>query len=193
MKYGYARVSTEGQMLESQVHELLGAGVDKIYKEKYTGSTIYRPVFEKLLKKLRPHDVLVVTKLDRFARNTHEALEVMQVLFDRQIAIYILNIGLIDETPTGKLIFTVFSAFAQFERDMIFTRTQDGKKYARATNPNYREGRKPVYSDEQIETAYKWRIYGNTFREVSKRSGISVATLKRRFAMLHPKSKHSKM
>lgn len=91
MKYGYARVSTEGQMLESQVHELLGAGVDKIYKEKYTGSTIYRPVFEKLLQKLRPHDVLVVTKLDRFARNTHEALEVMQVLFDRQIAIYIVS------------------------------------------------------------------------------------------------------
>ncbi len=71
MKYGYARVSTEGQMLESQVQDLLEAGVDKIYKEKYTGSTIYRPVFEKLLKKLRPHDVLVVTKLDRFARNTH--------------------------------------------------------------------------------------------------------------------------
>ena len=180
-------------MLESQVQELLNAGVDKIYKEKYTGTTIYRPVFEKLLKKLKPRDVLVVTKLDRFARNTHEALEVMQSLFDRQVAVYILNVGLIDETPTGKLIFTVFSAFAQFERDMILTRTQEGKKYAREHNPNYKEGRKRTYSDAQIENAYKWKTCGNTFREVSKRSGISVSTLKRRFAMLHPNNHHSKM
>lgn len=193
MKYGYARVSTEGQMLENQVQELLEAGVDKIYKEKYTGATIYRPVFEKLLKRLKPQDVLVVTKLDRFARNTHEALEVMQVLFDRQVSVHILNVGLIDETPTGKLIFTVFSAFAQFERDMILTRTQEGKKYAREHNPNYREGRKRIYSDAQIEDAYKWKLYGKTFREVSKGSGISVATLKRRFAMLHPINKHSSM
>ncbi|MDP0528311.1 recombinase family protein [Lacticaseibacillus paracasei] len=191
MKYGYARVNTEGQMFEGQEQELLRAGVDKIYKEKYTGSTIYRPVFEKLLKKLKPHDVLVVTKLDKFSRNAHEALEVMQVLSDRQIAVHVLNVGLIDETPTGKLILTVFSALAQFERDMIFARTQEGKKYARKHNPNYREGRKRVYSDRQIEDAYKWRVYGNTFREVSKRSGISVATLKRRFAMLHPNYKHS--
>lgn len=192
MKYGYVRIITEGQMIEDQVQALLDAGVDIIYKEKDTREATYRPVFEKLLNTLGPQDVLVVTKFSGFARNTHEALEVMQVLFDRKVAINILDVGLVDETPTGKLIFTVFSAFVKFEREMILTRTQEGKKYAREHNPNYREGRKRIYSDAQIESAYKWKTCGKTFREVSTISGISVATLKRRFAMLHLNSKSSK-
>jgi DNA invertase Pin-like site-specific DNA recombinase len=192
MKYGYVRIIAKGQMIEDQVQELLDAGVDIIYKEKYTGKTTYRPVFEKLLNTLRPQDILVVTKFSGFARNTHEALEVMQLLFDRKVAINILDVGLVDETPTGKLIFTVFSAFAQFEREIIRTRTQEGKKYAREHNPNYREGRKRIYSDAQIENAYKLKVHGKPFREISKISGISVATLKRRFAMLHLNNKRSK-
>jgi DNA invertase Pin-like site-specific DNA recombinase len=192
MKYGYVRIIAKGQMIEDQVQELLDAGVDIIYKEKYTGEATYRPVFEKLLNTLRPQDILVVTKFSGFARNTHEALEVMQLLFDRKVAINILDVGLVDETPTGKLIFTVFSAFAQFEREIIRTRTQEGKKYAREHNPNYREGRKRIYSDAQIENAYKLKVHGKPFREISKISGISVATLKRRFAMLHLNNKRSK-
>lgn len=127
MKYGYVRIIAEGQMIEDQVQALLGAGVDIIYKEKYTSEATYRPVFERLLNTLGPQDVIVVTKFSGFARNTHEALEVMQVLFNRKVAINILDVGLVDETPTGKLIFTVFSAFAKFEREMILTRTQEGK------------------------------------------------------------------
>jgi len=192
MKYGYVRIIAKGQMIEDQVQELLDAGVDIIYKEKYTGEATHRPVFEKLLNTLRPQDILVVTKFSGFARNTHEALEVMQLLFDRKVAINILDVGLVDETPTGKLIFTVFSAFAQFEREIIRTRTQEGKKYAREHNPNYREGRKRIYSDAQIENAYKLKAHGKSFREISKISGISVATLKRRFAMLHLNNKRSK-
>lgn len=127
MRYGYARVSTEGQRLESQIEELRRAGVDEIYQEKYTGTTTGRPVFKQLLSKLQFGDILVVTKLDRFARNTREALDVMQTLFDHHVGIHILNVGLIDETPTGKLIFTVFSAFAQFERDLIISGHKKGK------------------------------------------------------------------
>ena len=138
MNYGYARVSTGSQHLETQVLQLTQSGVDKIYQEKFTGTTTERPIFEILLSKLAPQDTLTVTKLDRFARNTKEALELMHLLFDRHIAINILNLGLIDESPTGKLVFTIFSAFAQFERDLIITRTQEGKAFARMHNKNFR-------------------------------------------------------
>lgn len=79
----------------------------------------------------------MVTKLDRFARNTTETIQVVQKLFNSQIAVHILNIGIIEDTPTGRLIFNVFSAFAEFERDMIVTRTQEGKMYARMHNFNF--------------------------------------------------------
>lgn len=143
MKYGYARVSTSDQKLENQIDLLKSAGADKIFQEKYTGTTTQRPEFQKLLNELKVNDTLIVTKLDRFARNTTEALELIQKLFKQNIKVNILNMGVIDNTPTGQLIFTIFSAFAQFERDMIVTRTQEGKMYAKAHDPNFREGRPP--------------------------------------------------
>ena len=82
----------------------------------------------------------MVTKLDRFARNTVEAVQVVQKLFNSQFAVHILNIGIIEDTPTCCLTFNVFSTFAEFERDMIVTRTQEGKMYAKMHNPNFREG-----------------------------------------------------
>lgn len=85
--------------------------------------------------------MLIVTKLDRFARNTREALEIIQYLFQNDIKVHILNMGIIDNTPTGQLIFTIFSAFAQFERDMIVNRTGEGKKYAKDNDPAFKEGR----------------------------------------------------
>lgn len=188
MKYGYARVSTEGQHLETQIEALKQSGIEKIYTEKYTGTTTNRPVFDKLLKDLRAKDVLVVTKLDRFARNTHEALEVMQTLFDRHVAIHILNLGLIDESPTGKLIFTIFSAFAQFERDLIVTRTQEGKAYARMHNPNFKEGRREQYTDTEIINAYNMHCQDITYKRVSAQAGISISTLKRRIKKLDLKN-----
>ncbi|MDN6967408.1 recombinase family protein [Oenococcus sp. UCMA 17063] len=128
MGYGYARVSTGAQKLETQLVLLKQAGVDKIYQEKFTNTTTDRPEFVKLLDQLQTDDTLIVTKLDRFARNTREALKVIQQLFKRAVRINILNLGSIDNSPADQLIFTLFSAFAQFERDMIVTRTQEGKK-----------------------------------------------------------------
>ena len=77
-------------------------------------------------------------KLDCFTRNTREALDIIQKLFDQGIKVQILNMGTIDNTLTGNLIFTIFSAFAQFERDMIVTRTQEGKAYAKKNDPFFR-------------------------------------------------------
>ena len=131
MKYGYARVSTSDQKLENQIDLLKSAGADKIFQEKYTGTTTQRPEFQKLLNELKVNDTLIVTKLDRFARNTTEALELIQKLFKQNIKVNILNMGVIDNTPTGQLIFTIFSAFAQFESDPFFPRTREDKSYDR--------------------------------------------------------------
>ena len=181
MKYGYARVSTTDQKLENQIDLLKSAGADKIFREKYTGTTTQRPEFQKLLNELEANDTLTVTKLDRFARNTTEALELIQKLFKQNIKVNILNMGVIDNTPTGQLIFTIFSAFAQFERDLIVTRTQEGKMYAREHDPNFREGRPRTYSDEQIQLAYELRQQGMTYKMIARKTGISERTQQRRF------------
>lgn len=184
MKYGYARVSTESQSLSTQLQLLKQVGIDEIFQEKYTWTTTKRPEFARLLAIVQPNDVIIVTKLDRFARNTGEDLQMIQQLFENQAKINILNMGTIDDTPVGRLIFTVFSAFAQFERDMIVTRTQEGKSYARRHNPKYHEGRPKVYSDEKIWQAYQLHQKGMTYRELSLRTGISISTLRRRFTLI---------
>lgn len=135
MKYGYARVSTNEQKLASQIDSLKNAGAEIVYKEKFTGTTANRGEFKKLLSLLKSQDTLIVTKLDRLARNTKEAINIIEDLFKRHVTVNILNLGLIDNTPTGQLIFTIFSAFAQFERDMIVTRTHEGKNVQSRMTP----------------------------------------------------------
>lgn len=184
MNYGYARVSTREQNLEAQKEMLTKAGVDQIFEEKYTGTTVNRPVFKKLLTILKKGDKLTVTKLDRFARNTTEALSTIKYLFKQGITINILNMGTIDDTPTGQLTVSIFSAIAQFDRDMIITRTQEGKEYARKHNPDYHEGRKNKYSDQQIREFYQLYKRGTPVMNITKSTGISRATLYRRFNKL---------
>jgi DNA invertase Pin-like site-specific DNA recombinase len=186
MKYGYARVSTTDQKLENQIESLKNSGAEIIYQEKFTGTTTERPEFNKLLNELKANDTLIVTKLDRFARNTREALDIIQILFKRNIKVNILNMGLIDNTPTGQLIFTIFSAFAQFERDMIVTRTQEGKIYAKTHDPYFHEGRPQTYTDEQIRLAYELRQQGMTYKMIARKTGISERTQQRRFKDIYP-------
>ena len=136
-RYGYGRVSTKGQeqngnSLEDQEAKLQEAGCDEIVLETYTGTSMERPKFTKLLNKLVAGDTLVVCKLDRFARTAREGLEVVEDLMARNIKVHILNMGLIEDTPMGRVILTVMLAFAQFERDSIVDRTSDGKARAKA-------------------------------------------------------------
>lgn len=141
--YGYARVSTAGQSLDEQLQSLSDAGVaeSNIFAEKFTGTTTDRPQFNELMKHLKPNDTLVVTKLDRFARNTREALDIIDPLLEQNTVIRVLNLGTIENTPMGKMIVRTLLSVAEMERDMIVERTQAGKKYAKKNNPNFREGR----------------------------------------------------
>ena len=136
MTYGYARVSTKGQAkdgnsLESQSLLLREAGVDKIFYDSFTGRKMERPEFNKLLSVLHEGDKLIVTKLDRFARSAVQGSQMIEELIAKGVTVHVLNIGLMDNTPTGKLIRNIMLSFAEFERDMIVERTQEGKAIAR--------------------------------------------------------------
>lgn len=177
MKYGYARVSTRHQDLEGQLRQLEEERCDKIYFEKITGTKSDRPEFQKLLQAIQTGDTLVVTKLDRFARSTQDALNTIKYLFEKGVRINVLNLGIIENTSTGRLIFTIFSAFADFERDLIVERTQEGKEIAKQ-RPGFKEGRPKKFSKQQIELAMSL-LDKHSYKEVEKMTGISISTLTR--------------
>lgn len=180
--YGYARVSTRGQArdgnsLEYQEEQLRSAGAEKIYIDTYTGKVSDRPELDKLMKKLQSGDTLVVTKLDRVARSVAAGAELIDELNNRGVKVNILNMGIIDDTPTGKLLRNVMLSFAEFERDLIVQRTQEGKEIAKR-KPGYREGRPRKYSKKQLEHAMEL-LKDNSYSQVSELTGISVSTLTR--------------
>jgi DNA invertase Pin-like site-specific DNA recombinase len=180
--YGYARVSTKGQAkdgngLDVQRAALKAAGADEIYEEAFIGTKKDRPELNRLLEDLQSGDTLVVTKLDRIARSASQGAELVQKLLKKNVTVRILNMGVIDGTPAGKLITTVMFAFAEFERDMIVERTQEGKAVARI-DPNYREGRPRKYSPVQLQHAMSL-LNDHSYKQVEAMTGISVPTLSR--------------
>ena len=183
MIYGYARVSTTGQAtngnsLEEQEQALREQGCDEIVVEQYTGTKTERPKFSELLEKLQRGDTLKVTKLDRFARNTEDGGRVIKELLSKGVKVHILNMGVIDDSPVGRVIYHVFLTFAEFERDMIVERTQAGKAVAR-TKAGFKEGRPEVYSKEQKSLAVNLLLQGNSYTKVSAMTGLSKSTLTR--------------
>lgn len=188
MIYGYTRVSTrkqtEGYGLEVQKNQILAKyPTAKIYEEQYTGTKLNRPLFNKLLKKLVAGDILVVSKLDRFARNTIEGIKVVEQLFKKKVAIHILNIGLLEDTPMGRFFLTTMLAVTELERNMIVERTQTGKEIARQ-NPNYKEGRPKKYTDDRLNNALLL-LESHSYREVVIITGISKSSLVRARKLSH--------
>lgn len=180
MNYGYARVSTKGQAkdgnsLEAQEKALRENGAVEIYKDAFTGTKQHRPELDKLLEIIEPGDKLIVTKLDRVARSAAQGIELVNQLLDKGVTVHILNMGIMDNTPTGKLIRTIMLAFAEFERDMIVERTQEGKSIAKQQS-DFREGRPKVYKREQIKHALEL-LETKSYKQVEEMTGISKSTL----------------
>lgn len=183
MIYGYARVSTKGQAkdgnsLQVQETELQKNGAQIVLRESFTGTKMHRPALDKLLEELQPGDTVIVTKLDRIARNARSGIDIIDRILNKGCAIRILNMGLFDDSPSGKLMRTVMLAFAEFERDMIVQRTQEGKDAAKLS-PEYKEGRPKKYKSQQITHTVELLSAGKTYREVESLTGISRSTLYR--------------
>ncbi|MGE7841418.1 recombinase family protein [Lysinibacillus sp. NPDC093712] len=173
--YGYARVSTKGQELEVQIEALEKENVEYIYKEKFTGTSTDRPQLQELIETLHAGDKLIVTKLDRLARNTKEGIELIEQLFEKDVKVHVLNVGLLENTSMGRFFLTTLLAVAEMERNMIIERTQEGKAIAKQ-NPNYREGRKPTYTKAQLEHALSM-LENHSYNQVTEKTGISKSTL----------------
>ena len=180
--FGYARVSTnsqarDGNSLEAQINVLKKAGAEKIFSDVFSGTKNNRPELDKLLKIIQSGDKLIITKLDRIARSVMNGIQIIESLSNKGVIIDVLNMGIIDNSPTGKLIRNIMLSFAEFERDMIIQRTQEGKAVAKQ-NSGYHEGRPQKFKREQINHALEL-LQNHSYRQVAAMTGISRATLER--------------
>ena len=149
----------------------------KFFSDVFSGSKYDRPELDKLLKIIQSGDTLIITKLDRIARSLIHGIQLLENLNDRGIIVDVLNMGIIDNSPTGKLIRNIILSFSEFERDMIIQRTQEGKAVARQ-NPNFRDGRPKKFSRTQINHALEL-LQTHSYKQVATMTGISRATLGR--------------
>ena len=179
-EYGYARVSTKGQSLDDQISPLNEVGISSsnIYSEKFTGTTIKRPVFDELTSKVKNGDTITVTKLERLARNTREALNILDPLMSQGVKFNVLNIGMLENSTIGRLVKTILLAVAEMERDMIVDRTQVGKRYARLRKKDDHERRPARMITPDYQAAYDYLV-GHTYTGTARAFNISVSTLQR--------------
>ena len=178
MQIGYSRVSTSGQSLNSQLEELGKVGCAKIYSEKVSGARSDRAELQRLLKGLEPGSVVIVTRLDRLARSTIDLLTIIKVIADRGCLFKSLADPWCDTTtPGGRLMLTVLSGLAEFERDLIKARTSDGRE--RAKRAGIRMGRKPKLSPHQIAEVRDRKAGGESVRFLARSYGVSPNTISR--------------
>lgn len=175
--FGYARVSTEAQNLDRQLDALKNYGVDIIYNEKITGTKKNRPELTKLLDRITEGDIVVVESLSRLGRSTKDLIELTEIFQSKGVNLVSLKEAIDTNSPTGKLLFTLMSAIAQFERDVIVDRTREGLKSARARG---RTGGRPRADPEQVKKAVKlYKTEQYSIREIEELTGIKKSTLYR--------------
>jgi DNA invertase Pin-like site-specific DNA recombinase len=176
--YGYARVSTAGQTLASQDAQLHAAGCAKVFMEKASGAKTDRPELAKVIRRLEPGDVLVVTRLDRLARSTRDLLNVLDAVGKARAGFKSLSDAWADTTtPHGRLMLTVLGGLAEFERELILARTGDGR--ARAKARGVRFGRPPSLSVHQRREALQRLAEGIAQADLARTYGVSQATISR--------------
>ena len=176
-KIGYARVSTLDQNLERQLDMLHQAGAEIIFQEKITGTKKDRPELNNLLSHIAPGDTVIVESLSRLGRSTKDLIELVELMQKKGVQLVSLKEQIDTNTPTGKLLFTLMSALAQFERDVIAERTQEGLKAARARG---RVGGRPKANPASVKKAVK--LYDTkqySVKEIEELTGIKKSTLYR--------------
>jgi DNA invertase Pin-like site-specific DNA recombinase len=179
MIYGYARVSTDGQSVATQVAALRRQGAGKVFREVASGAKTDRAQLRRMLGQLDAGDVLLVTRLDRLARSTRDLLNTLAAIADRKAGFRSLGDAWADTTtPHGRLMLTVLGGLAEFERDLIRVRTGEGR--ARAKARGVKLGRKPKLTEHQKREALRRRdIDGEPLREIARSYNVSHSTISR--------------
>lgn len=177
-RIGYARVSTDDQDLSLQLDALNEAGCQIIYQEKTSGKSLQRTEWDQCLKALRSGDTLVVWRMDRLSRSLTDLVKTITDLEERGIGFESLTEKVETSSATGKLMFHVFAAMAEFERNVIRERTHAGLKAARARG---RMGGRPPKLNEQQKKEIRALLRDPSIRvvDIAKRYGVSRATIYR--------------
>src|ERR1700745_4021213 len=177
---GYARVSTYGQTLDSQLEQLRAAGCRSrhIYREKVTGAPADRRELNRMLGKLAPGDVVTVTRIDRLARSTFDLFAIVKRILDAKAQFPSLAEPWADTgTRTGRLMLAVLGGLADVERDLIRTRTAEGRSRAKAQGKHM--GRPPSLKPAQKKECIRRRAQGATLEELARSYNVSRATISR--------------
>ncbi len=187
MLIGYARVSTDDQNLHLQKDALSEAGCERIFEDHQSGAKANRPGLTEALSHLREGDILVVWRLDRLSRSLKELIEIVGRLDEQSIGLKSLHEALDTSSSTGKLIFHIFGALAEFERNLIRERTQAGLNAARARG---RKGGRPaaLSSDQQALAAQLYHQKQHTVQQICDMMNISKPTLYKYVEAQSPKS-----
>lgn len=175
--FGYGRVSKQEQDLQRQVDALKAYGCTEVFLEKMTGTKADRPELTHLKERLRAGDTVVVESWSRLGRSTKDLIELTEWFHARGVQMVSLKENFDTTTPQGKLMMTVFQAFAEFERDLISQRTKESLACARARG---RKGGRPKKKTQDIERALK--LYDSkeySIADIVKMTGVSVTTLYR--------------
>lgn len=177
-RIGYARVSTDDQDLSLQLDALTASGCETIYKDKASGKDTQRTEFEFCLRSLRKGDTLVVWRMDRLSRTLHDLVSTITELESKGIGFESLTEKIETKSATGKLMFHVFAAMAEFERNVIRERTHAGLKAARARG---RVGGRPSKLNEQQKKEIRALLRDPSIRiiDIAKRYEVSRATIYR--------------
>jgi DNA invertase Pin-like site-specific DNA recombinase len=176
--FGYARVSTRDQDLASQLDELKAAGCGNIFKEKASGAKSDRPELAKVIRRLEPGDVLIVTRLDRLARSTRDLLNILDAIGKAGAGFRSLRDTWADTTtPHGRLMLTVLGGLAEFERELIRARTSEGRK--RAKDRGVKFGRPQALTAHQRKEAIQRLAEGAVQADLARSYGVSQATISR--------------
>ncbi|SAO04232.1 recombinase family protein [Staphylococcus aureus] len=176
-KIGYARVSTKDQSLDGQIDTLKDFGCERIFNEKISGRKVKRTELDKCLDYLREGDILVVCKLDRLGRTTKQLIELSQWFDDNGIDLQIIDMNISTKDAMGKMFFTMMSAFAELEANLLSERTKKGLAAARARG---RKGGRPSLPDhKKREIKFLYDEQKLTGEEIADKTGVSRATVYR--------------
>lgn len=177
MIFGYARVSTQEQNLDSQLHLLQQAGCQEIYQEKISGAATHRPELERLLAQLREGDTVVVARFFRLGRNRDHVINLVNSFGQKGVHFKALDIGIDTSTPAGKLVLSLFASLAEYERESILEKTRTGQLLAKAKGKHI--GRPSGVNQanfKRVKTAFE---AGLSVSDVVNLTKISISTVKR--------------